>query len=353
MHLIKQKSIFLKAFTALLPVLILAGCQTPAATDSSAAVGTAPVSVPESLSQANSEEQEQMPWLGMEAQEPQLPPYQIEELSVAGLGAPAGMCEYMGNIVVCDYETGCLLVLNKEGGFIRQAGKLGNGPDEYCQPTAVTTDGTQLFVLDAGNSRVQILDESLRVTQSIQMEELAHHQAGYRYTGIALDGTGGLYISSDSPGSYDAHIRRIDLNAPDKPVQKLERLFLGGITGGDGCIYAADTLAVTVKADGTEAAETGDGYIYKIIGDEWGALARRDRTQNVAALAADESGALYLLQCGDGALCTVGGAKIAQMPNATLNCWVLRCADGTFFLSDREHKALYRAAAQQTEDEGA
>lgn len=196
--------------------------------------------------------------------------YICEEYIISGEETiePAGVCLFGNNIVVCDKQKHCLFVLDIEGNFIKKIGSLGNGQGKFTKPTGITTYNDELYVLDAGNNRVQILDKDFAYVREEALEPLVHEPAGYNYCDIEVDGNGAIYVSTDSVGQYDAYISVIK----NDTTKKLDMPILGFMGECDGTIYAVETLELYTDGN-NEGAANGRNSIYKIENDKFTEIA--------------------------------------------------------------------------------
>lgn len=84
-----------------------------------------------------------------------------------------------------------ILVLDKKGHILRHIGKRWGGKEagEFRYPTQIVISGEELFVLDRGNSRLQILDLAGHSRREIKLPELGTD------AGLALDDDQNIYVS--------------------------------------------------------------------------------------------------------------------------------------------------------------
>jgi sugar lactone lactonase YvrE len=111
--------------------------------------------------------------------------------------SPAGIAidRTNGHIYVSDWRRHMIFILDQKGRLIRKIGKrsgAGDGPSEFTEPTQLAAGGGELFVLDTGNTRVQVFDAAGRFLRQI---DLIHTD---RHTGIAIDSHANLYVSDPS-----------------------------------------------------------------------------------------------------------------------------------------------------------
>lgn len=116
--------------------------------------------------------------------------------------SPAGIAidRTTGRVYVCDTHRHMVIVMDDRGTVIGKFGKRGGGdrPGEFRLPTQAVVSGGELFVLDSGNTRVQILDTEGHFRRAIN---LAYAD---RRTGLAVDKQGNVYVSD--PGLNQVQI---------------------------------------------------------------------------------------------------------------------------------------------------
>jgi DNA-binding beta-propeller fold protein YncE len=107
--------------------------------------------------------------------------------------SPAGIAidKATGHIYVCDMHRHMIVVLDNRGRLVAKAGKRGGGdrPGDFKLPTQAVIHNGELFVLDAGNNRVQVFDTALHFRRIINLP-----YADGR-TGLAVDDQGNVYVS--------------------------------------------------------------------------------------------------------------------------------------------------------------
>jgi DNA-binding beta-propeller fold protein YncE len=91
----------------------------------------------------------------------------------------------------CDRQRHIIFVMDEGGRLLRRLGDRGGGerPGEFRFPSHVVVAGGELFVLDAGNTRIQVLDMGGHFLRAIKL--------GYadRRTGLAVDDQSNIYVS--------------------------------------------------------------------------------------------------------------------------------------------------------------
>lgn len=120
--------------------------------------------------------------------------------------SPAGIAidKTTGNLYACDMHRHMIIVLDKRGRLVAKAGKRGGGnlPGDFKLPTQAVIHDGELFVLDAGNTRIQIFDTTLHFRRVIN---LAYADGR---SGLAVDDQGNIYVS-------DPVLDRIEVFARD------------------------------------------------------------------------------------------------------------------------------------------
>ncbi len=92
------------------------------------------------------------------------------ELHIDGANV-CGMIAFDNCIILVDNKNGQLLVADKNGDVKERVGKLGSAPLEFQKPTGITKDDQYVYVLDDGNSRVQILDHKLNYVKEFVIDK--------------------------------------------------------------------------------------------------------------------------------------------------------------------------------------
>ena len=107
--------------------------------------------------------------------------------------SPAGITidRITGRIYVSDTLRHMVIIMDNRGRLISKIGKRGGGdqPGEFIHPGQVVVSGGELFVVDAGNSRIQILDTAGHFRRAINLPYADNR------TGLAVDDQGNIYVS--------------------------------------------------------------------------------------------------------------------------------------------------------------
>ncbi len=107
---------------------------------------------------------------------------------------PAGIAidKTTGLVYVCDRQHHIIIMMDGRGRPISEIGKRGGGNQsgEFKFPSQVVVGRGELFVLDAGNTRIQVLDPAGRFRRAIPVT-YADNQ-----TGLAVDDQDSIYVSN-------------------------------------------------------------------------------------------------------------------------------------------------------------
>jgi DNA-binding beta-propeller fold protein YncE len=84
-----------------------------------------------------------------------------------------------------------IIIMDNRGQLLGKIGKRGGGdqPGEFRLPGQVVVNGGELFVVDAGNARIQILDTAGHFRRAINLPYADNR------TGLAVDDQGNVYVS--------------------------------------------------------------------------------------------------------------------------------------------------------------
>lgn len=120
-----------------------------------------------------------------------------------------GAASYANNFIICDAGKNCLTISSQSGDQLRTLGALGNGQDEFINPTGLDTSEDHLYVLDAGNKRIKIYDSSLNCIDTIRLDVLEPTDEIY-YLDISVSDSGTCYVTTNSTFEDTSRIYRID-----------------------------------------------------------------------------------------------------------------------------------------------
>lgn len=123
------------------------------------------------------------------------------------LGEPTGIVCTNKNIVVADRKGHTLRLFDLDGRYAGKVGSIDKAPLQFYAPTGLAWQNNLLYVLDARNCRVQVLDEDYGFVRDYDLTPIDSENA-YRDITVTADGT--IYITAEHPLPKYATIYRID-----------------------------------------------------------------------------------------------------------------------------------------------
>ena len=174
----------------------------------------------------------------------------------------AGVVSYKGNILACDAANNKLTILRDSGEILNTFGRLGNGMGEFTNPTGLAIVEDKVYVLDAGNHRIQIYDSNLSYIGSTTLNELSPTDEVY-YLDISVSDDGTMYLTANSTFRDISRIYIVNPNG--KLITSSEPVY--GYTCCDGKeAYCLNTFEL-FEASNTWKASFSNNYLYKICDD--------------------------------------------------------------------------------------
>lgn len=181
----------------------------------------------------------------------------------SSVASPTGIACRGEDIIVSNAKTDCLHRLSLAGKTLERIGGPGTENLAFYQPGALAWDAKakELYVLDRGNFRIQILDEDLNFLESIQLPK---KEAGDDYASMALGPQGKIYVSRFFSGLDEDGIYQIDRKTGE--VIGLGHLIGPVFSLGDE-VYAAQAKAVKFFDPSTKASHAtlvDAGHLYRL-----------------------------------------------------------------------------------------
>lgn len=167
------------------------------------------------------------------------------------------------DICVVDSAEHRLFTLDAQGNISNIIGSVGNGPLEFLNPSGIAEHGGRIYVLDAGNRRIQVLDSDFTYEKEIKFPEDMDADIK-NVNSIAVDGDGNIFTSCAGIGYSQILCYR---NA-DGSFVELGENFYGTVAGYDGEVYAINIgMAVGENKRKASGWRSGANYLYSVTTD--------------------------------------------------------------------------------------
>lgn len=186
---------------------------------------------------------------------------EIWTLKGGQIDTPAGVLCRDQDIILIDRGKDCLIQTDYDGNYIKSVGETGNGPLEFVSPTGITSFQDKIYVIDAGNNRVQILTKDLQFEGEISLT--TDSDLPTVYENIAVESEHTIYLCGNS--LMDRYITKWK----DGEMTKIGENFYGSIYGNEGQIYAVNRGNICVDTDEIAmSVASGDNYLFQIKNDK-------------------------------------------------------------------------------------
>ena len=161
--------------------------------------------------------------------------------------SPAGIAidKATGRAFVCDRQRHMVVIVDNQGRVISKIGKRGGGdqPGEFRFPTQVVVSSGEVFVLDAGNIRIQVFDVAGHFLRAISLPDVENR------TGLAADDHGNIYVSDPDLNQiqiFSRDGRRLSTFDPTTAkVENFSHPSAMWVDAGD-CLYVVDSQSKRV-----------------------------------------------------------------------------------------------------------
>lgn len=191
-----------------------------------------------------------------------------EEISVytaedTQLVCPSGICVFGNELVIADRSENRLYRYDLDCNYLGTVGAEGRGELEFKLPMALEVYADRLYVLDAGNYRIQILDESYSYISEIQLNPQNYANGGGIYWDLAVKDEDCIYVSTSGANGIESRIAKISRDGQ----QNFADVFLGHLCSYRGEVYAVNTMEYVQVDERTELFQSGTHGLYRITDD--------------------------------------------------------------------------------------
>ncbi len=178
--------------------------------------------------------------------------------AITGISDPHGILLHKDTLLVTDWKGNNIVLLDKECNLIRMIGELGSAPLEFIKPTGITSYHGEIFIIDSGNNRIQVLNEDFSYKCSIRIPEIP----GAFFTDIAVNSEY-IYINSNSIDDFYGGIYR---GSMQEEFTKMTDTLYGPLYACGDNVYAVNTLECSKEGD-DYCAKTGRNQLFLILSD--------------------------------------------------------------------------------------
>ena len=183
-------------------------------------------------------------------------------ISFRGFEEPNGIAFVEDQIVVADTKKNCLFVFDSNGHYVKKIGETGKGPLQFFGPTGLYYEGQLLYIVDARNNRVQVLNNKFEYVLSYDLNPIDSEKS---FKDIVVLPEGSIYVSSEYAAGYAAYVFRIDPRT--KRQFQIGNNLIGSLAiKSDNKVLFVNSLEIERKS-GSVTASSGNNYLYEIIDD--------------------------------------------------------------------------------------
>lgn len=177
---------------------------------------------------------------------------------------PYGAAVLENSVIICDMGNNCLREFDFQGNEIRRVGRLGNGSGEFIRPSGLAYCNERFYVVDSGNSRIQILDMNLEYQGEYALDELGKSASGMFYTDIAVCEDGVVTVLTNSVLKESARVYISDSNGS---IQKTPFVLNGYTNCEKDRVYYTNTFEL-FENDSSYYAIIQESGLYELVNDE-------------------------------------------------------------------------------------
>lgn len=212
--------------------------------------------------------------------------YEFEEWQLKDVKEPGGMLILEDAFIVSDREADCVFKMDHSGNVIAKMGQTGNGNGEFLKPSALAAYDHEIYVLDQGNNRIQILDEDLAYNREIKLKDTKREDPNYVPQNIAVNEEG-VFVTGLS----------LENPVVDRYVEGMDEIvsnFIGSINTYEGQVYFINSMAryYDEESDSFGAVTAAPEWLVSVKEGEVEKLCELPYGFNITAFLLDKKGVL-------------------------------------------------------------
>lgn len=189
--------------------------------------------------------------------------YRAEEWEVAGVEEASGILCRQEDVIIADRASDYLIVADYTGNVLKKVGQTGSGKCEFLNPAAIAEYDQELYILDQGNQRVQVLDHDLNYVREIELKDTKAADPDY-VPGMLAVNASGVYVTG-----YSLRNPVVDRYSQNE-IEEIGENFLGTICNYEEQLYLINSMVRTYdkESDAFQAVSSGPEWLFTIEGTE-------------------------------------------------------------------------------------
>ncbi len=148
--------------------------------------------------------------------------------------APSGILVINDRVLIADSSDNCIYIFSNNGELINAIGKTGNAEMQFLNPSQVVYENSKYYILDSGNSRVQILDEDFEYLNGVELTPIEDFNSDCKYQDLIVDHEGSIYLSVYAIAPKYAKIFKV---TPDDIIYEIGSNLIGYLEVVDSLPY--------------------------------------------------------------------------------------------------------------------
>lgn len=188
--------------------------------------------------------------------------YSKESFTLEFIGSCAGVTCLDDTILISDEKNDCLFV-TKGDSLIGRVGNTGSGELEFIKPGAIKQYNGEIFILDRGSHRVQVLDLDLGFKRFIPLETKGKYDELLEYDNMAVFDTG-IVLSTNGLPSIEIHLYSIEGENYSVVLED----FFGCLEANENSVYAINKVVPIYDKKELVSLRNGPGWFLKLSGEK-------------------------------------------------------------------------------------
>lgn len=255
---------------------------------------------------------------------------------------PYGVITINDSVIISDMGENCLLEYDTQGNEIRRLGRLGNGNGEFIRPSGLTYCDERLYVVDTGNSRIQVFDMEYQYQTEYKLEEeFSESASDMFYTDIAVGKDGIITVLSNSVVEEKA---RVYTSRSNGYVQKTPFVLNGYTCCEADKVYCINTFELFENGSSFDAV-VNNSSMYEFADNELHELFKFPYKYGPTDFAVDGDD-VYVLSCVWARLdhFKINGSYVEtiwEFESLSPESYLARISQGGFVITDGQNNVAY------------